>query len=124
MNMPHPLVVQLRFTRHEFQRALVGLTDEEARRRFAPMNCISWNIGHLAWQEQEYWLGRGQGRLLIPSVRETFANGAPASSPVLDEIWTAWQAITQAADPWLDKLTIHDLQQRVVRDGRTTEFIF
>ena len=52
--MPHPLVDQLRFTRNEFRRALVGLTDEEARRRFQPMNCISWNIGHLAWQEQRY----------------------------------------------------------------------
>jgi hypothetical protein len=54
--MPHPLVLQLRFSRHEFQRALAGLSDEDARRRVMPMNCISWNIGHLAWQEQRYWL--------------------------------------------------------------------
>ena len=46
--MPHPLVLQLRFTRSEFQRALEGITDDEARRRFLPMNCISWNIGRLA----------------------------------------------------------------------------
>lgn len=26
--MPHPLVLQLRFTRREFQRALAGLSDE------------------------------------------------------------------------------------------------
>ena len=44
--MPHPLVSQLRFTRAEFQRGLEGLTDAEACRRFMPMNCISWNIGH------------------------------------------------------------------------------
>jgi DinB superfamily len=54
--MPHPLVLQLRFTRREFQRALAGLSDEDARRRAMAMNCISWNIGHLAWQEQRYWL--------------------------------------------------------------------
>jgi hypothetical protein len=50
--MPHPLVTQLRFTRDEFVRGLTGLTDEEARRRFLPINSISWMIGHLAWQEQ------------------------------------------------------------------------
>jgi hypothetical protein len=63
--MPHPLVLQLRFARSEFQRALVGLTDDEARRRFLPMNCISWNIGHLAWQEQRCWLWRAQGQILL-----------------------------------------------------------
>ena len=71
--MPHPLVLQLRFARSEFKRALVGLTDEEARRRFLPMNCIAWNIGHLAWQEQRYWLYRGQGFLLLPHIQEQFA---------------------------------------------------
>ena len=54
--MHHPLVRQLRFTRDEFARALVGVTDLEARQRFLPMNCISWNIGHLAWQEQRYFV--------------------------------------------------------------------
>lgn len=79
--MPHPLVLQQSFTRREFQRALVGITDEEARRRFMPMNCISWNIGHLAWQEQCYRLWRAQDQLLLPQINELFANGAPASTP-------------------------------------------
>ena len=35
--MPHPLVLQLRFTRSEFQRALKGVSDEDARRRLEPM---------------------------------------------------------------------------------------
>ena len=68
--MLHPLVVQLRFTRSEFRRALAGLSDADARRRFLPMNCISWNIGHLAWQEQRYWLWRAQGTMLLPHVNE------------------------------------------------------
>src|SRR5205823_7029679 len=87
--MTHPLVSQLRFTRSEFQRALVGLTDEEARRRFLPMNCIAWNIGHLAWQEQRYWLLRAQGEMPLPNINELFAYGAPASTPPLDEMWEA-----------------------------------
>ncbi len=122
--MPHPLVAQLRFTRSEFQRALAGLTDDDARRRFMPMNCISWNIGHLAWQEQRYWLWRGQGQMLLPHVNDLFANGAPASVPALDEMWAAWRAITQAADPWLDALTTAKLQEHVIIDGQPSELIF
>jgi hypothetical protein len=111
--MPHPLVLQLRFARSEFQRAVHGVTDEEARRRFLPMNCISWNIGHLAWQEQRYWLTRGQGQILLPHLNEVYANGAPASTPPLDEAWQAWCMIIEAANPWLDGLTTEDLQREV-----------
>ncbi|HEX6796534.1 MAG TPA: DinB family protein [Ktedonobacterales bacterium] len=124
--MSHPLVVQLRFTRSEFQRALEGLTDADARRRFLPMNCISWNIGHLAWQEQRYWLWRGQDRVLLPQINESFAYGAPASQPGLGDAWEAWHAITQAADPWLDALTTRDLvePQQAVIDGDVIDFTF
>jgi hypothetical protein len=111
--MPHPLVLQLRFTRSEFQRALAGISDEDARRRFEPMNCIAWNIGHLAWQEQRYWLQFGQGQVLLPDLNKQFANGAPACTPTLAEAWAAWHAVTEAADPWLDTVTTATLQQAV-----------
>ena len=52
--MPHPLVDQLVFARSEFMRAIEGISDEDAQKRMLPMNCISWNVGHLAWQEQKY----------------------------------------------------------------------
>ena len=107
--MPHPLVLQLRFTRSEFLRALDGLSDADAQRRLLPMNSISWNIGHLAWQEQRNWLFRGQGRMLLPDVNERFANGAPACTPSLDEARHVWTTITAAADPWLDLLTTEQL---------------
>jgi hypothetical protein len=124
--MLHPLVLQLRFTRSEFQRALAGVTDDEARRRFLPMNCLSWNVGHMAWQEQRYWLWRGQDHLLLPQVNELFANGAPACTPALDEMWAAWRAITDAADPWLDALTTRDLcePRQFIVDGETIELTF
>jgi hypothetical protein len=118
--MPHPLVDQVRFTRRVFQRALVGVTDAEARRRLLPMNCISWNIGHLAWQEQRYWLWRGQGQMLLPEINEQFAYGAPGSTPPLAEMWAAWQTITMAADPWLDTLTTARLQEVAVVIEETT----
>jgi hypothetical protein len=122
--MAHPLVLQLRFTRSEFKRALAGLNDADARRRFMPVNCISWNVGHLAWQEQRYFLFYGQGQLPLPKIQEAFAYGAPASTPALDEMVAAWTTITQAADPWLDALTTEKLQEHVVRDGKPTSYIF
>jgi len=75
--MVHPLVEQLRFTRSEFQRALEGLGDEDAVKRVGPANCIAWNIGHLAWQEQRYWLLRGQDCVLRPDV----TNSSPTEPP-------------------------------------------
>ncbi|MBI5082892.1 MAG: DinB family protein [Chloroflexi bacterium] len=71
----HHLVLQLRFTRREFKRALKGVTEAEARKRFKPMNCISWNVGHLAWQEQQYYVLFGQKKLLLPEINDLFAYG-------------------------------------------------
>jgi hypothetical protein len=122
--MTHPLVAQLRFTRSEFKRGLIGLTEEEARRRFLPMNCISWNVGHLASQEQRYFLFYAQGEMPLPQINDPFAYGAPASTPPLHEMWTAWDAITQAVDLWLDALTVEKLQEHVVRNGQPTSYIF
>lgn len=116
--MPHPLIDQLRFTRSEFMRGVKGITDEDARKRLLPMNCISWNIGHLAWQEQRYFLGFGLGKILFPEIEKEFAYGAPASTPPLKEVLSAWKAITSAADPWLDTLTPAKLQQHPIVQGK------
>jgi hypothetical protein len=113
--MVHPLVAQLRFTRGEFHRGLDGVTDEEAQRRFERMNCISWNVGHLAWQEQRYWLRFAQNKTILPSIQTEFAYGAPASTPSLTATLGAWHEITSAADPWLDQLTSNDLQRTISR---------
>jgi uncharacterized damage-inducible protein DinB len=116
--MPHPLVNQLRFTRSEFLRGVKGVTEVDAQKRILPMNCISWNIGHLAWQEQKYFLTYGQSEILFPDIRKNFAYGAPASTPLLVEMLAAWQAITQAVDPWLDTLTSNTLQMHVISRGK------
>jgi len=122
--MSHPLVSQLRFTRSEFVRGLKGVSEADASRRLLPMNCISWNVGHLAWQEQRYFLYYGQGKLPWPEVQAEFAYGAPGTTPSLKSMLTAWTGITAAADPWLDKLTVKGLQEHVTRKGRRTSYIF
>ena len=120
--MPHPLVSQLRFTRSEFLRAVKGVSEADAQRRFLPMNCLSWNVGHLAWQEQRYFLQYGQGRMPLPEIDREFAYGAPASTPSLAEMVAAWKAITEAADPWLETLTPQYLLQNVISNGKSIAY--
>ena len=116
--MTHPLVDQLRFTRNEFKRCLKGLSAEDAAKRIMPMNCIAWNVGHLAWHEQRYFVTYGQGEILMPELNELFAYGAPASTPDLDEMLKAWKKMTRAADPFLDSLTTKKLTEQVIKDGK------
>jgi hypothetical protein len=115
----HPLVLQLRFCRSEFKRALKGVTPEEAVQRFMPMNCISWTIAHLAWQEQRYWLTRGQGLTPIPEVNKLAGFGQPASTPPLDWAWESWNTITKATNSWLDELTTEKMLIHMSANGET-----
>jgi hypothetical protein len=117
--MAHPRVDQLRFARSEFQRGLVGVSEEDAIRRLEPMNSISWMVGHLAWHERLVWAIRGQGLTIEPAL-DAVANGAPASTPELAEMWAAWGRVTAIADPFLDGLTSADLAVVLPHDGRKT----
>ena len=123
---PHPLVRQLRFTRSEFKRGLEGVSDADARKRLLPMNSLSWNIGHLAWQEQRYWLFRAQDKILLPHLNDQFAYGGPATTPSLQEAWDAWNAITSASDPWLDQVTTasHAEPRAFTLDGQQVTLTF
>src|SRR5262245_48953539 len=114
--MAHPLVTQLRFTRSEWIRGLRGVSAEEAARRFAPINPVAWMIGHLAWQEQLYWLKRAQGITAVAEV-DRFGYGKPLTVPPLDDAWGWWRAITSAADPYLDTLTSAELTRRWKRES-------
>lgn len=117
----HPLVLQLRFTRREFLRSVLGVSEDDARKRLMPMNCLSWNVGHLAWQEQRYFLHFAQGQMPLPEINEQFAFGCPASTPSLKDMLAAWRTITNAADLWLDTLTSDTLQSHVTHEGKPTQ---
>jgi hypothetical protein len=108
--MAHLLVTQLRFARSEFKRALEGVSSEDALKRLGPMNSISWTVGHLANQEQRYWLYRSQNILLYPDLNNLVGYGKPASTPPLGEMWAAWHAITAAADAYLDTFNPENMQ--------------
>jgi uncharacterized damage-inducible protein DinB len=122
--LTHPLVEQLFFTRSEFIRSIQGISEEDAQKRILPMNCISWNVGHLAWQEQKYYLTYARGITPREDIQKDLAKGAPASTPTLKEMLEAWEAITREADSWLKDVSDELLLQQVVLDGKTMEFTY
>ncbi len=122
--MPHPLVLQLRFTRSEFRRAIAKVSEEDAIKRIGPMNSISWTIGHLAWQEQRYFIYFPTGEYILPEIQENYAFGSPHSTPPVKEMWAAWRKITRAADRWLDTITTKKLLQMVELDGKKTNRMY
>lgn len=117
----HLLVAQLRFARSEFARGLEGVSDEDARRRMLPMNCISWMVGHLANQEHRYWVIFAQQKDIAPGLVDLVGYGKPASTPPLDEMWAVWKKVTAAADVYLDTLTPEIMQTFLVRNGRPVD---
>ncbi len=116
--MTHPYVVQLRFARSEFMRGLAGVSAEDALVRVGPMNSISWIVGHLASQENGYWVRLGQGQRLYPDLRGLVGYGSKPNTPPLEEMLSAWRAITAAADPYLDSLTPETLKTYFMVDGK------
>jgi uncharacterized damage-inducible protein DinB len=121
MRMTIPLVTQLRFVRSEFKRCLEGVSEKDAVKRLKPMNCISWSIGHMAVQENFYWVYMGQGKIIHPDLIELVGYGKPASTPPLKDMWKAWSDITQEADVYLDRLTPNVLVTYIVYDGKKSE---
>ena len=69
---------------------LEGMSDLDGARHFGPMNCIGWTVGHLAWQEQRYFLQRAQGQVLFPELNVTYAYGSPMSTPALSDTLRLW----------------------------------
>ena len=117
--MTHPLVDQLRFTRAEWLRALRGVPEADGLRRLEPMNSIGWIVGHLAWQEQRYFVARAQGRIPLPVLDEVAASGRPPSTPSLHSMLAAWKRVTREADPWLDTLTTRSLLEPLPPPGNS-----
>ena len=116
--MIHPLVAQLYFTRDEWQRGIDGVSPADAIKHIGAMNSISWLIGHMAWQEQKYWLELAQGKKPFPDLVARFAAGAPKNSPPLNEVVKIWFEVTRLTRPYLDRLTTADLEAELLRHGK------
>lgn len=121
---PHPVVRQLRFARSQFLRGLEDVSDEDGAIRLGRMNCLAWNVGHLAWQEQRYFLTLASGVEPYPEIAAAYKYGAPGITPRLSDTLAAWRRITASADPWLDALATDGLTAHPVRGGKTLEVTF
>jgi len=116
--MTHHLVRQLHFARSEFIRCVDGISGQEGIRRFEPMNCISWMIGHLADQENTYWVLGAQNLELAPGLHELVGYGRPASTPPIEEMWDTWRMITEAADRYLESINPEMVESYLEWRGR------
>jgi len=105
----HTMVQMLNLTRKEFERNLVGLTDEDARKRIEPMNCISWIIAHVACQHRAFFVDWPAGRK-TDSRYLPYGHGAPPSEPPLDEAMGLWQDACKESEAWLQAATRENLQ--------------
>ena len=109
---------QLRFARSEFQRGFEGVSEEDGRQRFMPINSIAWIVGHLAWHEQHYWLKRAQGIIPYPRLDEVTASGKPPVDVSLKEMSDLWHAAVNASEDYLIKLSKDDLVKNLVVNGK------
>ena len=118
----HLLVEMQHVTRKEFLRGLTGqrpdggtrpLSDEDARRRIEPMNCISWIIGHMAHQEHVFFVAWPKGMPSEPQY-QPFAFGGPPSQPPLEEVMALWRAACEAADALLHAADEESLRQPII----------
>lgn len=104
----HHLVRYLQHVRRELRRAVDGMTVADLERRVGGINSVAWMVGHLAWQEQGYWLtSRGE-----PAVADlhAFGHARPEAPPRFGELFDVWVRVTAAADPWLVGLQDEDLR--------------
>jgi hypothetical protein len=116
----HTLVDMLDISRKEFTRNLKGMTDEDARKRIEPMNCISWIIAHVANQHYGIYVTWAQGKehdkRYLP-----YGFGSPASQPPLEEAMTLWNDACHEADVWLQTATEEDMKTLPVTTSPESE---
>jgi hypothetical protein len=108
----HHLVRYLQHARREFRRAVDGMSVADSERRVGGINSVAWMVGHLAWQEQAYWLtSRGEAAL---ADLDAFGGGRPEAPPQFDPLFDVWARVTSAADGWLTSLDDADLRSHLV----------
>jgi hypothetical protein len=101
----------LYLTRQEFERNLAGLSDADARKRFEPMNCISWIVAHVACQHQAYFVDWPNNRI-VDSRFQPYGYGAPPYQPPLEEALSLWKDTSNASGSWLQAATKASLQEK------------
>ena len=115
----HILSDMVKLSRTEFERNLTGLSDEDARKRLEPMNCISWIIAHVANQHHSFFVQMPKGERAEERYR-IYGFGSTASQPSLEEAMTLWNEACKGSDAWLESATEEDILS-VPEDSRSGE---
>ena len=111
----HHLVRYLQYVRRELRRAVDGMEVADLERRVGGINSVAWIVGHLAWQEQGYWLVSRGRRPLVEL--QAYGRTPPTEPPRFEPLFGAWARVTAAADPWLESLTEPQLREHL--EGRS-----
>ena len=104
----HVLSEMVKLSRTEFERNLTGLSDEDARKRLEPMNCISWIIAHVANQHHAFFIALPGGRKVEERYR-IYGFGNQPAQPPLEEALALWQEACRDSDAWLESATDEDM---------------
>lgn len=107
----HHLVRYTRHVRRELRRAVEGMSLQDLDRRLGNLNSVAWIVGHLAWQEQSYFLtSRGE-----PAIAELdgYGGGDPDPAASFVHLFGVWERVTVAADAWLTGLDAAALREHL-----------
>ncbi|MEM7114315.1 MAG: ester cyclase [Chloroflexota bacterium] len=118
--MTHPLVLQLQYAKQRWLAGHEGLSEEDAAKRLGEANSISWMVGHLGYFDQTVWCENVQNKTVTEAVN-VCGFGAPASTPSLQEMMTAWHEIQPVVNAFLETLTEDDVSTMLYYNGRPTE---
>ena len=106
--MAHHLVRYVWHVRRELERVLDGISASDLNREVNGINSIAWMIGHLAMQEQSYWLLFRDEELIDKNLKvygSKVEDGKDAS-----ELIELWKTITERSNAWLETATASDLE--------------
>lgn len=107
----HHLVRYLQHARRELRRAVDGMALPDLERHVGGINSVAWMVGHLAWQEQAYWLtSRGEPAL---ADLDAYGRGRPDATSEFDALFAVWVRVTAAADGWLTRLGDADVRSHL-----------
>ncbi|MDQ3396670.1 MAG: DinB family protein [Deinococcota bacterium] len=113
--MEQHLVRYVQHVRRELLRATDGVLADDLERSHHGVNSVAWMVGHLAAQEQAYWL-ETRGTVLYRTLTG-YRRAVPQRMDDAQTLLAQWREVTSAADVWLTGLSEDDLRRRLPLPG-------
>ena len=110
------IIDQYKITNNQVLNYINDISDEESKAIFAPLNCISWTLGHLSRYNNLAFAARAKGEQ-IPEEFRDFENGSPHSQKDLSYVKGLWEKTLNDTDKFLDNLKEEDLKRILNNDS-------